>query len=73
VIGDIGAVNCRSSKQQIVTKSSTEAELVALSDCANQALFIRNFLIQQGVTLSSEYIGFLRDIRVDPLHSIRTT
>lgn len=48
VIGDIGAVHCRSSKQQIVTKSSTEAELVALSDCANQALFIRNFLIQQG-------------------------
>ena len=30
VIGDVGAVHCRSSKQQIVTKSSTEAELVGL-------------------------------------------
>jgi hypothetical protein len=48
VIGDVGAVNCRSSKQQIVAKSSTEAELVALSDCANQALCIRDFLIEQG-------------------------
>jgi hypothetical protein len=48
VIGDVGAVHCRSSKQQIIPKSSTEAKLVALSDCANQALYIRNFLMEQG-------------------------
>jgi hypothetical protein len=48
VIGDVGAVHCKSSKQSIVTKSSTEAELVALSDSANQGLYVRNFLMSQG-------------------------
>jgi hypothetical protein len=31
VIGDVGAVHCRSVKQLIVSKSSTEAELIGLS------------------------------------------
>ena len=48
VIGDVGAVHCRSSKQLIVTKSSTEAELVGLSDSANQSIYIRTFLVAQG-------------------------
>jgi hypothetical protein len=48
VVGDVGAVHCRSAKQQIVTKSSTEAELVALSDSANQGLHLRKFLLEQG-------------------------
>jgi hypothetical protein len=48
VIGDLGVVHCRSSKQLIVTKSSTEAELVGLSDSANQGIFIRSFLMAQG-------------------------
>ena len=48
VIGDVGAVHCKSSKQTIVSKSSTEAELIALSDSANQGLHLRNFLLDQG-------------------------
>lgn len=48
VIGDVGAVHCRSVKQQIVAKSSTEAELIGLSDSANQGLHVRNFLVRQG-------------------------
>ena len=48
VVGDSGAVHCKSSKQQIVTKSSTEAELLALSDSANQALHLRSFIVAQG-------------------------
>jgi hypothetical protein len=51
VIGDLGAVHCRSSKQTIVTKSSTEAELVGLSDSTNQGLFLRNFLRLQGCSI----------------------
>ena len=50
VVGMRGAVQCKSAKQQIVTESSTEAELVALSDSTNQALYLRNFIIGQGHT-----------------------
>ena len=49
VIGQVGAVHCKSAKQQIVTKSSTEAELVALSDSANQGLHLRHFIVDQGI------------------------
>ena len=47
-IGDSGPVSVESTKQSIVTKSSTEAELVATSDSANTVLYLRNFLIAQG-------------------------
>ena len=40
VIGGVGPVHCRSGKQSIVSKSSTEAELIALSDSANQGIFL---------------------------------
>ncbi len=43
-----GAVHAKSTKQKLVSKSSTESELVALSDEASQVLWTRNFLELQG-------------------------
>ena len=43
-----GPVFVKSTKQKIVSKSSTEAELVALSDSASQAIWIANFINAQG-------------------------
>ncbi len=43
-----GPIFVKSTKQKIVTKSSYEAELVALSDNATQILWSREFLIGQG-------------------------
>jgi hypothetical protein len=43
-----GAIYAKSGTQRLMTKSSTEAELVALSDSANQVLWTRNFLHCQG-------------------------
>ena len=43
-----GAIYAKSGTQRLLTKSSTEAELVGLSDSGNQVLWTRNFLEQQG-------------------------
>jgi hypothetical protein len=43
-----GAIYARSVKQKINTKSSTEAELMALSDQSSQVIHTRDFLIAQG-------------------------
>ena len=43
-----GPVFVKSSKQKINTKSSTEAELIALSDSSSQVIWLRDFLIAQG-------------------------
>lgn len=48
VLGALGAVYVKSSKQKNVTKSSTEAELVGASDSATQAIHLRNFVEAQG-------------------------
>jgi hypothetical protein len=43
-----GAIFAKSTKQHIVTKSSTEAELVAITDSLGEIVWIRRFLIEQG-------------------------
>jgi hypothetical protein len=48
VVGRTGAVHCNSANQQIATKSSPEAALVALSDSASQGLHTRSFIMAQG-------------------------
>jgi hypothetical protein len=47
VLGN-GPVFVKSTKQKIVSKSSTEAELIALSDSASQAIWVANFINAQG-------------------------
>jgi hypothetical protein len=43
-----GAVFVKSTKQKLTAKSSTEAELIALSDALSQVIWTRNFLEAQG-------------------------
>jgi hypothetical protein len=45
-----GPIDASSTKQKINTKSSAEAELIALSDKATRAIWCREFLIHQGYT-----------------------
>lgn len=56
VIGDAGPVRVKAARQKIVTKSSTEAELVAVSDEASMSIYMRNFLICQGYTMGPSVI-----------------
>jgi hypothetical protein len=44
-----GGVDVRSTKQKLNTKSSTEAELVALSDMCGKVIWHREFLVAQGM------------------------
>jgi hypothetical protein len=44
-----GAIDVRSTKQKINTKSSTEAELVALSDMCTKVIWHRAFMTAQGM------------------------
>ena len=43
-----GPIMAKSTKQKIVTKSSTEAELVGMSDSVSLVIWCRNFLESQG-------------------------
>jgi len=43
-----GPIMSKSTKQKLVSKSSTEAELIALSDSTSIVIWVRNFLEAQG-------------------------
>ena len=45
------AIGCWSSKQKLVTKSSTEAEIVGLSDGLTNAIWMRELVMAQGYKL----------------------
>ena len=53
---DGGPLYYKSTKQRKVTKSSTESELVGLSDTSSQAIHLRNFVIAQGYEVGSAVI-----------------
>jgi len=53
-----GAVHAKSSKQKLNSKSSTETELIGLSDYLSQVLWVRNFLLAQGYTKMEPSIIF---------------
>ena len=47
-----GAVSWRSSKQDTVVDSTTEAEYIVASDAAKEAVWIKNFVFRLGVVPS---------------------
>ena len=51
-----GAFMCRSSKQKLNTKSSTESELVGASDFLPNAVWIKNFLQGQGYDVKTNIL-----------------
>ena len=51
-----GAVYSMSTKQKINTRSSTEAELVAINNAMSMILWVRNFLIAQGYQITDNVI-----------------
>lgn len=56
-----GPVFVRSTKQKLTTKSSTEAELVALSDALPMILWIREMLIELGYMRENQAIKVMED------------
>jgi hypothetical protein len=46
-----GSILCKSSKQRLVSKSSTETELIAISDFISIVIMFRNFLLELGYDL----------------------
>ena len=52
----VGTVYSKSSKQKLNTKSSTEAELVAVSEYLPYHIWLVNFLIHQGYNIKNKVL-----------------
>jgi hypothetical protein len=57
----VGPVFVRSSKQKLVAKSSTEAELIAVSDSLPQLLWIREFMLEHKMLSQDVPITLMED------------
>ena len=64
------AIGCWSSKQKLVTKSSTEAEIVGLSDGLTNAIWMRELVLAQGYILGPTSI-FEDNCWSDKDHEVR--
>jgi S-adenosylmethionine:tRNA-ribosyltransferase-isomerase (queuine synthetase) len=53
ILLNIGAVSWRSSKQETVADSTTEAEYIVASKAAKEAIWIRKFVSELGVVLAT--------------------
>ncbi|KAG7110475.1 Copia protein like [Verticillium longisporum] len=62
-----GTIGWRANKQSTVTTSTTEAELLALSQAAKEAMFVSRLIKELGVTLDDERIR----IRCDNQQTIK--
>ena len=51
-----GGIYFKSSKQKLNSKSSTEAELIGLSESLNTVIWLRDFLISQGYDMGPAVI-----------------
>ena len=51
-----GGIHVKSSKQKINSKSSTESELIGLSDGLSQVIWTRDFLCAQGYSISAAVV-----------------
>ena len=51
-----GGIHVKSSKQKINSKSSTESELIGLSDGLSQVIWTRDFLCAQGYNISAAVV-----------------
>ena len=52
----LGMVNCRSSKEKLNTKSSTESEIVGMSDYMSYNLWFKNFMGAQDYEIKKNIV-----------------